>query len=310
MPDFFNAASWDEEDDDEPAPRAIYHDAEPDTRQRGPKRPPAPRGGYRIRSDETWEKAREAYAGGETAEEVAFRFDLGLSTLHARAREEGWRRSDQQDPGDYGGVTPRLDDGSCHIGADEGYAALAERALTQLRRAMAQGRGGAAASWMRVHDRLIARAELEEARRTKAEADARSDADMAEVNARAQALVDDMAHKARIRDLARVARQTPAVAPGDGVARAPIDAELARLERVALDADARAEEDVIAAIEALTARVARTDPRDMAERAACEAELARIKRLNARFDGALPAGLISDDSEDSESNSSAPPGDP
>ncbi|MCA3700537.1 MAG: hypothetical protein IOB84_12240, partial [Brevundimonas sp.] len=90
MPDFFNAASWDEEDDDEPAPRAIHHDAEPDTRQRGPKRPPARRGGYRIRSDETWEKAREAYAGGETAEEVAFRFDLGLSTLHARAREEGW----------------------------------------------------------------------------------------------------------------------------------------------------------------------------------------------------------------------------
>jgi hypothetical protein len=302
MPDFFNAASWDEEDDDEPAPRAVYHDAEPDTRERGARtpgrgRPPAPRGGYRIRSDETWEKAREAYSRGETAEEVAFRFDLGLSTLHARAREEGWRRSDQQDPEDYSGgyrsargasrlepVNPRLDDGTCHIGADEGYAALADRALTQLRRAMAQGRGGAAASWMRVHDRLISRAEAE-ARRALAEAN--------EVAARV----------AREEAVARRSAERAAAELRDALAGAPAG-------ETALDADARAEEDVIAAIEALVARVARTDPRDMAERAACEAELARIKRLNARFDGALPAGLISDDSEDSESNSSAPPGDP
>lgn len=294
MPDFENAASWDDAD---PPTRGVWYDAEPDTRERGAKPAPAPRGGYRIRSDETWARARDAYLAGETAEEVAFRFDLGLSTLHARAREEGWRRSDQQDPEDYSGgyrsargtsrlepVNPRLDDGSCHIGADEGYAALAERALTQLRRAMAQGRGGSAASWMRVHDRLIARAEAEARRK------------LAEENEAA-------ARIAREQALARRSAERAAAELRDALAGAPAG-------ETALDADARAEEDVIAAIEALTARVARTDPRDMAERAACEAELARIKRLNARFDGALPAGLISDNSEDSESNSSAPPGDP
>ncbi|KPF73764.1 hypothetical protein IP78_14630 [Brevundimonas sp. AAP58] len=246
MPDFENAASWDDAD---PPTRGVWYDAEPDTRQRGAKPAPAPRGGYRIRSDETWARARDAYLAGETAEEVAFRFDLSMGTLRERARKEGWRRADQDDP-EWGyrsergsslhepGAEERLDDRWGHISDDEGYASLAERALYQLRRAMAQGRGGAAASWMRVHDRLMARAEIEEARKAKAEADARRDADMAEVDARARALVDEMAQKARLRDLARAAAQSPAPASGADVARAPIDAELERLARVGADLDA------------------------------------------------------------------------
>lgn len=81
MPDFENAASWDDAD---PPTRGVWYDAEPDTRERGAKPPPAPRGGYRIRSDETWARARDAYLAGETAEEVAFRFDLTLGSLRRR----------------------------------------------------------------------------------------------------------------------------------------------------------------------------------------------------------------------------------
>jgi hypothetical protein len=231
MPDFENAASWDDAD---PPTRGVWYDAEPDTRERGAKPPPAPRGGYRIRSDETWARARDAYLAGETAEEVAFRFDLTLGSLRHRARQEGWRRADQDDPEHE----ERLDDRWGHISDDEGYASLAERALYQLRRAMAQGRGGAAASWMRVHDRLIARAEIEEARQKKAEAAARAAVDMAEVNARAQALVDDMAEQARVRDLARAAGRAAALASRSDVAHGPIDAELDRLARFGADLDA------------------------------------------------------------------------
>lgn len=277
MPDFENAASWDDAD---PPTRGVWYDAEPDTRERGAKPAPAPRGGYRIRSDETWARARDAYLAGETAEEVAFRFDLTLGSLRHRARQEGWRRADQDDPE----TEERLDDRWGHISDDEGYASLAERALYQLRRAMAQGRGGAAASWMRVHDRLIARAEAEARRK------------LAEENEAA-------ARIAREQALARRSAERAAAALRDALDSTPADGS-------ALDPEAQAEEDVIAAIEALTARVARTDPRDMAERAACEAELARIKRLNARFDAAPLAGRTSDDSDPSDPNSPAPPGDP
>ncbi|MBB4084236.1 hypothetical protein [Brevundimonas lenta] len=53
--------------------------------------------GYRIRSPETWDQAREAYLAGEPAPVVCERFDIGLSAFRRRAREEGWRRSDQPD---------------------------------------------------------------------------------------------------------------------------------------------------------------------------------------------------------------------
>lgn len=223
MPDFENAASWDDAD---PPTRGVWYDAEPDTRERGAKPVPAPRGGYRIRSDETWARARDAYLAGETAEEVAFRFDLTLGSLRHRARQEGWRRADQDDPE----AEERLDDRWGHISDDEGYASLAERALYQLRRAMAQGRGGAAASWMRVHDRLIARAEIEEARKAKAEAAA----------VRAETLAHIEAADALVRDIETVARQTEAAArSGDPAARAAVDAEMARLEGLSADLAAR-----------------------------------------------------------------------
>lgn len=280
MSDFETPASWDDED---PPTREVWRDAEPDPRQPGARPPAAPRGGYRIRSDETWARARAAYAAGDTAEEVAFRFDLAVGSVKHRAGKENWRKSDQEDPAEQDPVDPRLDDGTCHIGADEGYAALAERALTQLRRAMAQGRGGAAASWMRVHDRLSARAEAE-ARRQEAEA----------AQARAEA--------ARVAEVDRRSAERAAAGVRQALAAAASDD--------ALSAEAQAEEDLIAAMAALAVRVSRADPRDDAEREACEAELARIKRLNRRFDAAAPSRRISDDSDLSASNLEAAPDDP
>ena len=53
---------------------------------------------YRIRSPETWAQAREDYLAGVDAEAVCSRHDLGLSAFRRRARREGWRRMDQDDP--------------------------------------------------------------------------------------------------------------------------------------------------------------------------------------------------------------------
>ncbi len=245
MSELYDPREW--EDDDETPTRGVWYDAEPDTRERGAK--PAPRGGYRIRSDETWAKARDAYLAGETAEEVAFRFDLTLGSLRHRARIENWRRVDQDDPDGSGYRSergssllepgegrlddPRLENRWGHIGDDEGYAALAERALFQLRRAMAQGRGGAAASWMRVHDRLTARAEQEEAREAKKTARAteaaRLLAERAAAQVRAAAAARAGANDALVQDITRLALD--AAAPGTAASRAALDAELARLER-------------------------------------------------------------------------------
>jgi len=53
---------------------------------------------YGIRSPETWAEARDAYLAGEAADSVCRRFDLGLTAFRTRAREQGWRRSDLDDP--------------------------------------------------------------------------------------------------------------------------------------------------------------------------------------------------------------------
>lgn len=53
---------------------------------------------YRIRSAETWTRARDDYLSGLDAESVCRRYDLGLSAFRRRARREGWRRVDHPDP--------------------------------------------------------------------------------------------------------------------------------------------------------------------------------------------------------------------
>ncbi|KQW83607.1 hypothetical protein [Brevundimonas sp. Root1279] len=53
---------------------------------------------YRIRSPETWAQARDDYLAGLDAAAVCRRYDLGLSAFRRRARRQGWRRIDQDDP--------------------------------------------------------------------------------------------------------------------------------------------------------------------------------------------------------------------
>jgi len=53
---------------------------------------------YRQRSADTWDAARDAYLDGSTAQEVCDRFHLGLSAFRKRARQQAWRRLDQDEP--------------------------------------------------------------------------------------------------------------------------------------------------------------------------------------------------------------------
>ncbi len=123
--------------------------------------PHAPAGtGYRIRSDAVWAQARAAYLDGETAEGVCDRFDLSLSAFRERARRGGWRRCDQPD-GEPRPVDAMDDVDGCSIEMGASYAELADHALRQMRRAIARGRASEACSWMRLHERLLARAEAE-----------------------------------------------------------------------------------------------------------------------------------------------------
>jgi len=205
----------------------------------------APVGGYRIRSDDTWALAREAYLAGETAEAVCARFSLGLSVFRDRARRGGWRRCDQADPGPMP-VGPEDD-----IDFDAGYGELAAHALRQLRRTMARGRVSAAAGWMRLHDRLIARAE-QEAR---------------------QAVVHPprSVQEVRLREWMEARRQEAAAAVA---ARAGTPSQGLTGVDLANSIATRTAD--------LARRMGRADPRDSAGRAALQAELLR---LNAEVRG-------------------------
>lgn len=171
---------------------------------------------YRVRSTETWDLARDAYLSGETAAEVCARFDLGLSAFWDRARRGGWRRSERPDP------QPLPLDADDDIDFDADYGRLAEDALRQLRRAMARGRASAAASWMRLHDRLTARAREQAQIEEKAAAAASTAAPARPVSVAVE----------RFRERVEAERREAEayVAARNGVARAPIETELSRLD--------------------------------------------------------------------------------
>ena len=52
----------------------------------------------KFRDDETWERVRRAWEGGETAASCARRFDVGLANLWRRRAAEGWERDRPEDP--------------------------------------------------------------------------------------------------------------------------------------------------------------------------------------------------------------------
>jgi hypothetical protein len=107
---------------------------------------PAPRDGYRVRSEATWAAARRDYLAGDTAEAVCDRYGLKLGTLRSRAAREGWRRCDAGDPDPW----PDDDDPVEDAAADApDLAAMAAQALMRLNRAVRRGRAAEAASWLR-----------------------------------------------------------------------------------------------------------------------------------------------------------------
>lgn len=127
------------------------------------------RRGRAVRSDATWDLARDDYLAGDSAEQVCHRYGLSPSTFSDRARRHGWRKRDQPDPEPVPDIPYDADpDGPIDC------AALAEQALTRVAQALHNGRASEAASWMRVHDKLLARIEAEAARGRRQERVARA----------------------------------------------------------------------------------------------------------------------------------------
>ncbi|CAN5293271.1 hypothetical protein BH10PSE1_BH10PSE1_23210 [soil metagenome] len=99
---------------------------------------------YRMRPEEVWADARDAYRNGFTAQEVCERYDLGVSAFWKRARSEKWRRSDMdyEYPGD-----DILDE-------DEPVASrgdLADLAWARATRSLRAGRYAEAQRLLRIH---------------------------------------------------------------------------------------------------------------------------------------------------------------
>ncbi|MFC7377198.1 hypothetical protein [Brevundimonas sp. GCM10030266] len=149
---------------------------QPDT----PDTPAAPRG-HAVHSPEIWDAARRDYVAGESAEQVCWRYGLKERTFWDHARDEGWRRCDQPD-------APPLSDDDPEADQPVDCAALAADALVQVRRALRLGRAGEAGSWMRLHEKLLARIEADGERERRRERVARAQGSGAADEALANAL--------------------------------------------------------------------------------------------------------------------------
>jgi len=141
---------------------------------------------YRIRSEETWAQAREAYRAGESAESVCARFDLGIRAFHDRKAKEGWRLRDQPDP------EPIDLEDDLDIEVDD--AELRRMARSRMASAARRGLVGEALRWARFDDVIARRAEAEDRKdrdRTRLEEREQTQADL-DQNRRA----NDMLRKA------------------------------------------------------------------------------------------------------------------
>jgi len=112
--------------------------------------------GYRVRSEGVWQAARDEYVAGEAAETVCARYDLGLSAFRQRARREGWRRSDAEDPAAGGGADspaypPPYPPEPEAAPLTEEMADLAWRSAAQ---AIRRGRVYEARAWMKLRQAL------------------------------------------------------------------------------------------------------------------------------------------------------------
>jgi hypothetical protein len=92
---------------------------------------------YKIRGPNTWAAAREMFQAGAAASVVAETFDVGISNLHRRAREEGWRKRDLPDLPDRPSVPGEESAAAGALPVDVRGAAVA--AMSQAARLMTQG---------------------------------------------------------------------------------------------------------------------------------------------------------------------------
>lgn len=122
------------------------------TASKSAARPADSRAGYARHSQAVWDLARRDYVAGDSGTQVCDRYGLRPSTFTDRARREGWRKSDQPDP-------PPVPDDDLEGDAPVDCAALARDALGRVRQALRKGRAAEAASWMRLHEKLLARIE-------------------------------------------------------------------------------------------------------------------------------------------------------
>lgn len=103
---------------------------------------------YRIRSEDLWDKARQDYLDGDPALVVCTRYDLGLSALRKRARQEGWRRADWPDP--------LIEDDAPMQVRDADIDEMLDEALRRSLELAADGRVEQAGRWLRYHRGLQA----------------------------------------------------------------------------------------------------------------------------------------------------------
>jgi len=121
---------------------------------------------YQVRDDATWAVARDDYLSGHSAEAVCAQHNLNLSTFRQRARREGWRKSDAENP-----LPVSLNDAP-EPGAAPPTPELMDLAWRSAAAAIQRGRAGEARRWMRLWQdlRALIREEQEAARKAEAEA--------------------------------------------------------------------------------------------------------------------------------------------
>lgn len=209
-----HVAPEDERGDDAPLTNAdfVARDRWAADREREPAR-----SGRRRASDAIWARARDEYLAGDSAEMVCARHDLREGTLRHRAKVEGWRRSDQPDP------EPVDLDAEIEAGLPD-YDQMARHALVRMNRAVLRGRATEAASWMRLHQRLLTLAT--------------QTADQADKDAQAEEQAADKADEQRLDHLNRhvknigdLARDAASIDPDDPRMRRLIDLRLEKIEQ-------------------------------------------------------------------------------
>lgn len=119
-----------------------------------PIKPYTPRRRYKKRGPATWAAVREAYLSGATASECAQRFDVTEHALYWRARQGGWRKTDEANAHDAA-VMRRARDEAAQAAAlppadSLGAAEIAREALIRSTDAMRDGRARDAHALARV----------------------------------------------------------------------------------------------------------------------------------------------------------------